>query len=1047
MYKILRLTLSLSLLVASLVSYGQGRIITGRVTSSEDGSSLPGVNVVVKGTTNGTVTNSDGYYQLQVPATGGSLMFSFIGFQAQEVPIGDRSSIDVSLGIDVTQLSEIVVTGVAEGTSVRKLGFALGKVNTELLQEVPAVDAANALRGKVSGLQVIQGNGVQGSAASIRLRGATSISNNVNQEPLIIIDGTITPPGSSSLADINMNDVESIEVVKGAAGAALYGSLAGNGVIQIITKRGSKNEKTVFTLRNEYGVSSLQRKMPVNQHHNFELDTNGEFVLDASGNPIDDAEAILDNSFPVAYDQQERLFKNNANYTNYFSVSSRQGKTSFFSSVDNSSQGGIIDGVRSFDRQNVRLNVDHFANDRFKLSTSTLYSYSEGPVVASQGEQGGIVYDIIRLSPGQDALASNFDGQPFKTTSAGGVFNTGRNSNNPLYTAHNDHNFVERERILGNFSGSYELYDWWKLDAQLSVDRATRKRDRFRDKKYLLNGASLTNPYTNSLILKSNLFTTSKVYSATSHFNKQFGELRVGLSLRYQAEDYTTSFSDVQNTNSIVVDGINQVENIPSNAITVSSFDEIFRAENYFGNLKLDYAGKYLVDALIRRDASSLFGVNEREQLFYRVSGAYRISEDFKIPGIQELKLRASIGTSGQRPPYEAQYEAVPLLDGNYTLGNGTKGNANLKPSTITEFETGINVDFLNRFSFEANYAKSNAEDQILLVPLSATSGFSSQWQNAGSVESETFEFSLNSEILKTNKLGWNVGIVGSRSVSKVTKLNRAPFGYKGGTVGTGDIFLIKEGENLGVIYGGVIASNLNELTIGEDGFVDNLEGITGRTLDDFTVNRDGFVILDGTEFTAAERPYNLIDPTSGARINKKIGDGTPDFILGVNTTLSYRGLSLYVLVDAQIGGDIANVNKQNMMFNEVAEEVDQSGYPVGERKYPQYFNILSNSGSAPNQYFIEDGSYTTLREISLSYGFNKQALAKLGKTFDFLDRVKVSVSGRNLLTISNYSGWTPEVAASGGLDGVGTNPFNFRADYGAVPLYRSFNVALELTF
>lgn len=1032
---------------ASSNLYAQDRTVTGRVTSTEDGSALPGVNVILKGTTNGTATDADGKYSLTVPSSGGYLLFSFIGLQSKEIEIGERSVVDVSLALDVTQLSEIVITGVSEGTSIRKLSFALTKVNEKLLQETPAVDAGNALRGKVSGVQIIQSSGTQGNAASIRLRGATTLSNNVNSEPLIIIDGVITPPGSSSLADINMNDVQSIEVVKGAAGAALYGSLAGNGVIQIITKRGSREDKTVFTVRNEYGVSSLQRKMDVNMRHNYELDANGDLVYDVDGNLIDDVDPIMDNKWPVARDQQEALFKGQSFYSNYFSMSSNEGKTSYFTSVDNLSQGGIIDGIRSFDRQNIRLNVDHNVNDKFKISSSTLYTYSKGPGVVGEGGQGGIVYEVMRLSPGANPFEKNFDGQPYNTTNFLGAFNPGRNSNNPLYTANNDKFTITRERLLGNFGANYKVNDWWKLDGQISFDRASRNSNRFLDKKYLNINSSISNPYSNSLISKNKLFSTSKVYSLTSNFNKTFNDLSLGLSLRYQAEEYKTDYLSVNSADNIVVDGIDQTNNIPTDAIRTSSYNEVFRAENYFANLKVDYKSRYILDALIRRDASSLFGSNVRSQIFYRASGAYRVSEDFKIPGIQELKLRASIGTSGQRPPFDAQYETVPLDNGTYDLGNGTKGNADLKPSLITEFETGINVSFLNRFDFEFNYAKTVADDQILLIPLSATTGYREQWQNAGAIESKTFEFSLNAHIFDKDELKWDIGVVGSRTTNKVTELNRPEFSYRGGSVGSGSIFRVKEGESLGAIYGGVLATRLSQLTVDVNGFVNNLEGASGLTPDQFTVNRDGFIIVDGTEFTATERPFNLKDPVTNTRIDKKIGDGTPDFILGINSTVSYKGFSLYMLFDSQLGGDIANVNKQNMMFNEIAVELDQSKYPEGERKNPSYFVVLSNSGSAPNQYFIEDGSFTTLREVSLSYTFGKSFMEKLGKFGDLLTDAKLSVSGRNLYTFTKYSGWTPEVAATGGGDNVASVPFNFRADYGAVPLFRTYSVALQVRF
>lgn len=1040
-------------------THAQERIVRGTVTSGEDGTALPGVNVVLKGTTNGTVTDTNGSYQLPIPQTGGSLIFSFIGLKSEEIAVGDRSVVDVSLTLDVTQLGEIVVTGVAEGTSIKKIGFALTKVSGNLLSEVPAVDAANALRGKVSGVQILQGSGTPGRAASIRLRGATTISTGVSSDPLIIIDGVITPPGSSSLADINMNDVASMEVVKGAAGSALYGSLAGNGVIQIITKRGLTNtDKTAITFRSEYGVSQLQKTIPVNMHHNYQVDANGQLVTDASGNYVDDTSPFNDNKWPTTFNAQKELFKSRPFYANYISVASGTKKTSFFSSFDNTSQSGVIDGMRSFDRQNLRLNVDHSISDKIQLSMSTLFVNSMGPGVTGEGSQAGLIYDVMRLSPGTNPYESNFDGQPYNTTSIGiGQFNAGRNSDNPLYTAHNDKFTIARQRMLANYAISYQIFDWWKADAQISFDRAARDVNRFRDKYYLTSSSSTDDdPYVNSSIFKSTKKENAKVYSATSTFNKRFGNLSAALSLRYQAEEYTVDFNRVSSiTNSVQVSGIDQTTNIPTGDIRATSYDELFRAENYFANLKLDYSGKYILEGLLRRDASSLFGANQREQLFYRVSGAYRLSEDFALPGIQELKLRASLGTSGQRPPYDAQYESIILQDGVYSFGTGTKGNRDLKPSRITEFETGINVSFLNRFNAEVNYATSNADDQILLVPLSPTSGYANQWQNAGSVESSTFEFSLGANVIKSDNIVWDLGVVGSRSVSTITKLNRSEFGYEGGGVGSGAIFRIKEGERLGAAYGGLLATNLNQLTVDGNGNVNNLQGVTGRKPNEFVINRDGFVILNGTEFTPTEVPYNLIDPATGSRIDTKIADGTPDLILGLNSTFTYKGFSLYALVDAQIGGDIVNVNKQNLMFNEVAAEHDQSGFPEGQRKYPSYFVTLSNSGQAPNNYFVEDGSFTTIREVSLSYLINRSVFSKLGKLGDVIQDAKLSFTGRNLHTFTKYSGWTPEVAASGGPvavevgenNAVETSPFNFRADYGAVPLFRTYTVSLQLRF
>jgi len=387
------------------------RTVSGKVTD-DVGEGLPGVNVVIKGTTTGTTTDIDGNYQLQLN-DGDVLVFSFVGFETQEVNTGGRTVIDVTMG-GVTELQEVVVTGVTEGTSAKKLSFSVNKVNEDLLNEAPALDAGNALRGKVAGVQIVQSSGLPGNAASINLRGSTTLSGSSTQ-PLIIVDGIITPPGSAGLADIPMNDVESIEVLKGAAGSSLYGSLAGNGVIQIITKRGSQEYgKTRVTFRSEYGTNEILRKIDLSESHAFSLNADGSYELDENGQRINDTEQIFDNPYPRIFDQQEIVFPGRNFNNNFISIGSTTEKTNFYASFDNLKNEGLVPGQLPYERQSIKVNVDHAISDRLDAGISAGYISSDG-TTPQEGGQTGFIYGALLAEPDIDLNAPNPDGQPFNT--------------------------------------------------------------------------------------------------------------------------------------------------------------------------------------------------------------------------------------------------------------------------------------------------------------------------------------------------------------------------------------------------------------------------------------------------------------------------------------------------------------------------------------------------------------------------------------------------------------------------------------------------------
>ena len=312
------------LILFSTSVFAQNRTVSGKVTGSDDGLPLPQVTILVKGTTDGVPTNADGEYRISV-ADGATLIFRYLGYITQEIAVGNQTVINVILVPDATQLGEVVVTGVAAGTPTKKLGFDVAKVGDKVLQQVPGVDPGNALRGKVAGVRITQPSGDPGAAAQIRIRGSNSI--NGSQSPLIIVDGIIT---EGNLRDINAEDIESMELVKGAAASSLYGSLAANGVVQIITKRGSSDDSGMEVIvRNEYGWSELARKYPLSTLHrfaNYSADIHAPgvvprfgFSYDAGGNAIE--ESIRDNQYADSvqiFDNQDRFFTNQPFTTTMF---------------------------------------------------------------------------------------------------------------------------------------------------------------------------------------------------------------------------------------------------------------------------------------------------------------------------------------------------------------------------------------------------------------------------------------------------------------------------------------------------------------------------------------------------------------------------------------------------------------------------------------------------------------------------------------------------------------------------------------------------------
>ncbi len=1027
MFKKLLSIAMLSLFVGTY-AFAQSGSVTGVVTDAVTGDAMPAVTVQIVELSMGTATDIDGEYTINnIPAGTYTLKVTFVGFKAhtEEVTVGSGEVVvDVAIQEDILGLEEVVVTGVGTGTSTQKLGFSVSKVSKKQLNEVPAADVGTALRSKVPGVTIVKASGDPSAAAQIRLRGSTSLGD--DQSPLIIVDGVIT---DGSLADINMQDVESVEIVKGAAGASLYGSLAGNGVIQIITKRASQSiDKPRVTVRSEYGYSTLlQDNYPIATTHpwvnDVVVDANG-YVTSWPGFGTVDADGIYDNEYPVFYDNGAAIYTGQPYNSNYVSISNSSGDFNYLASFENMTQSGVVENLEQYKRNSVRFNADYLYDEKFKLSFSGNYVNTSYPEVSEQGQGSNFFFSTLAAPPILDFTQKNPDGSYTNNPTGWGVI--GDNVQNPLYVAENFHNTTDRDRFIFGITAAYNLTDWLSVNARQSLDKRYETNTQNTTVGYQTPtpSQSLNNGYEYRWTF-SNSYAITELWAQANWQVDKLGIRVIGKYLYEDREYERYSFSGYNYS----VSGIRSFDALDQATYSISNFSSIERAENFILDTEFDYDDKLILGIMGRRDGSSSFGADERYQFYYRGSIAYRITEDVEIDNIQELKVRASYGTSGQRPPFAAQYETYSA--GSTVIVPRNLGNSEIKPSVVAETELGVDVAFLDKFSMQVNYATTTVTNDYLLVPLTGISAFSAQYQNVGEIQSNAFEVAFEGRLVNTRDFQAGFNLTYDMNSTEVTDLGGTP-AFTRAAGGAINLFRFEEGVEYGAMYGSKLATSLSDLTV-VDGVVANIAG--GYTVDDFKINQLGHVILASAEGTVDERPIYMTDEDGNEEI-LNIGSTNPDFQIGLSGDMTYKGFGFYMVWDISQGGEVYNYSRQ-LLYNRDRHGDLETYTRMGiDRQYAVAADGLYN-GSDAVSHFVEDASYIKLRELSLSYTIGNSMLGNLGSS---IQDIKVSLVGRNLLTITDYSGYDPEVA-------LRTNSTNFRLDEYSYPNFSTFSAAVQVRF
>jgi TonB-linked SusC/RagA family outer membrane protein len=1053
-------------------------VITGRVTS-EDGTPLPGANVFITEMTLSVGTSANGVYTITVPAARVSgqtvqLRVRSVGFSPQVKPVtlsAGSQTVNFSLRRDALRLSEVVVTGVSQATERVKVPFAVTRIDSTQTP-VPGINPLAQLQGKVPGANIVASSGRPGVAPAVLLRGPKSINaTGRSQEPLYIVDGVIL---QSSIADLNGQDIESVEVVKGAAAASLYGSQAANGVIQITTKRGKAARDGVrFGFRSEVGLSDIEREFGIAQRHALLMDasqtrfciSNGLTAAQARGcyrtinftdealrindNPGDFAtatsSAALDMGSTLQGNDARKLFQTNpwpgANYNaidqlvnpqpqtiNNVDMTGKFGATSIYATANNTQAGGAIKYLNGYDRNSVRLNADQTVGSKLQLALNTTFARSATDGFNQEGS-GAAFFRLTRVPPIVDLERLDSRGRLLIRPN---ILGGGAQNENPLYSLQNIKRIDYRNRFVGSFTARYSPLTWLDADAVLGYDNNDYDGRQFSNRGFRTTGPAAATANNGALQNYAGGERSLNAAAGLAIPNFQpFRDLSITPTVRTQFLQQDYSFRNAQGSQ-LTVSDVEDLRNVTQTTLTSNTTRQTTTQMTLSGGLRAEYKERYILDGAIRRDGNSTFGPDQRWATYGRLAGAWLVSSESWMEGFSDklnlLKLTANYGTSGLSPSFAAQYETYTIGNGG-TLTPATLGNAQLKPQVDKGYELGLEIGAFQKWSLQATYALSNTQDQILEVPLAAAQGFQNQWQNAGTLQNSTVELSLGFPVFSRGSFDWSGRANFEKTVTTVTKLN-VPAYTTGGTLqATENIFRVAEGEKFGTFYGRKFATACSDLPA-------TFAAQCGGAGSNFQRNDDGLIVWTGgaatnegytnnlwnTSLPAAQSPFPgyavawghpivLRDPATGAGLAVPLGHALPDFRWSVNNNMSYKRLSMYALVDASVGQSVYNQSRGWSYLDFLSKDQDQTGRGTGDVKPASYYYRVG----APENSGV-GGLYDVLGPNN--FFTEKASFAKLRElllTYR-VGRVAgvgdwtVGVQGRNLHTWTDYKGFDPEV-------------------------------------
>jgi TonB-linked SusC/RagA family outer membrane protein len=1015
--------------------------VSGRVTDPK-GEALPGVTVLVKGTTIGTSTDADGNFSLSVPENS-TLTFSSVGFKTQEIPVtGATSTIAIRLSDDQQALNEVVVVGY--GTQTRQdLSTSVASVGSQALARQPVSGFDQALQGQAAGVQVTPPSGAPGAGIEIRVRGAATLS--LNASPLYVVDGVpIIPEYQQELTNnnqrlnplnsINPNDIESIDVLKDGAAAAIYGVRAANGVVVITTKHGKAGQAQVgFTAY--FGRQYLRKKLDVLNASQFAQQYND--VLAGGGlapafpdvnNPVNINPNYPNDRGPYNTDWQDELYRP-ANLQNYqLNVSGGTDKTRYYVGGGYFKQDGI--SLNSgFDRYNFKINLDQTISQRLRvglnLNLSRTHTNGSTRSESGIGNSGTVLGALVQIPTIPVRFANGSYGtNPFQ------------NFDNPIGNILESTNQAVVYQSVGNVYAEFDILKNLKLRSSLGIDFRSQNENQFTSRNY--PGTGTSDPTTRGSARAASNFQVIWLNENTLTWNPTIGDkhhLTVLAGESQQASNRITNGAEVRGfpTNAVpYLSAGTSVVGIPY------SYADSWALMSFFGRANYDYDGRYLLQVSLRADGTSRFIDKYQFGYFPAVSAAWRVSKESFFPqsgAISDLKLRASFGANGNQEIYTYQRFSQYGVGSNYQgTGNSISGgitqtqigNNDLHWERTYQYNGGLDLSLLNnRLNFTFDIYSKQTRDLLLQVPLPTSSGIDnlSVYQNVGSVENKGIEIGLTTTnvVAKDNGFGWttNFNISGNRN--KILDL-----GQQVGDQGSASRFIIngssisQVGSPLGAFYGWVYQGIVQSDAIGATLPKQNGQTVRGGDVQFEDINGDKVINDDD---------------------RRVIGNPNPKAFAGVTNNFSYKGLELSVFFQGVFGNQIYNGTRQALESQ--SDPVNQSTRVLNhwtptntntDIPRPVRFDPTGNNRFSAR--WLEDGSYVRLKNVTLAYNFP----ASLSKRAA-IQNLRLYVTGQNLITWTDYKGYDPDVSANfNSTTGLGN-------DFGVYPQTRIYTVGINATF
>lgn len=1029
----------------------QTRAVSGRVADRSTGEGLPGVTVVLKGSNNGVSTNSDGSFTLTVPATGGTLVFSSIGYVSVERAIGTDNQVSVSLSADSKQLSEVVVTGY--GTQERRdITGSIASIDGETIANLATPSFDQQLAGRAAGVQVATPSGILGQAPRIRIRGTNSISS--GSSPLIVVDGVPVVTGNQSgvtpnnpLGDINPADIESYEILKDGSATAIYGSRAANGVILITTKKGKLGRATI-SYDNWFGWAKTTNRYEVLNAEQFIEINNEKFA--AIGEPAQ-AFPFTRNDSNVSTDWQDLVFRTGFQQNHVISIGGATEKTNYYFSAGYTDQNAVVLGnslKRATFRSNLNQEVTKWLNVGMSLGLTR--TENEGLNTGSQSLSGNIL-NALTVFP--NVPARNEDGSPYISTSNPAVIGQGNNLlgiafnyPNVLFALDNNTFNATNYRILGNLFAEAEVVKGLKLRTQYGTDLFLNDDFQYLDPRHgdgFGSGGNIFQQYAPTFRWN---------WQNTASYNTVIGEAhKIGViaGLEYQktkAQFYSangTGLSDRFFGPSNIITGTLATPTI-GGGISETGFD------SYFGRINYSFKDRYLLSATLRNDAISSLPEKNRRGYFPGGSLGWRISQEpfFKESGItnivSDLKLRGSYAEVGNVDigayPYASLFGPAKYGSQN-GIGynrNGQFGNDDLRWESSKKLDFGIDFGFLtDRFTFSADYYRNEIDDLILFVRTPLSLGVPSQGfnGNVGKMRNQGFEFALNTQNVTNEDFSWTTNINFSTNKNEVLALSNDE-----------DILdtynITRVGQPIGSIYGydfqGVNPANGNPIYRKKDG-----SSVQGN------IANNTYYVYDAAnpEVTSTSTRSSL----SATEDRFILGNPNPTWFGGVNNSFAYKGIDLAIFFRFSGGNKLMNVTRQNLLrmdfLNNGTEILDRWTTPGQVTNVPrlEYQNgDFINTTNASSTRFVEKGDFLRMQNITLGYSLPTRYASAVA-----LSKVRVFAQVQNLFTITKYSGLDPEANLNATNLTVNNAVANRQAgiDNNSNPQQRVFTVGLNASF